>query len=127
MTRWVGLANIEQDLRDRITQFVEMVRFENKITENAVKEWADYYVDYRLLKRLLITEDVGPSGMLGSPRSTRTTGNPIDTSQTRLLDCETNGGDRTVDGDLRELIIGVSSTAASDTRFRQVTKTGIVY
>jgi hypothetical protein len=34
-----------------------MVRFETKLRNNAIKEWIPFYLDYRLLKKILYSED----------------------------------------------------------------------
>jgi hypothetical protein len=46
-----------------------MVRFEHKLHNNAIKEWIPFYLDYRLLKKILYTEDSKESSSLfTSPR-----------------------------------------------------------
>jgi SPX domain protein involved in polyphosphate accumulation len=98
-----------------------MVRFENKLTQNAVKEWAEHYVDYRLLKRLLTQGDDRVSGSIISPLSPRLARSLVRVS---LFDDEENHND-SVDGaveesDLRRLIIDTTGTSSQDKRFRKV-------
>ena len=96
-----------------------MVRFENKLTQNAVKEWAEHYVDYRLLKRLLTREEDKVSGSIISPLSPRLASRLVS-----LFDDEENRND-SVDGavedsGLRRLIIDTTGTSSRDRRFRKV-------
>jgi hypothetical protein len=110
-----------------------MVRFEDKLRQNAVKEWASHYIDYRRLKQIL-QEDSPAETSLFSFSSSPTTASPLTLGQgglvSRLLgdDAAAAEGGESRDSRLLEQLIlppellaqaARSPYAATDARFRR--------